>query len=79
MFSLSQQIAFDNLFRRVQNQAARQKLRNELSQGTLEVGQKINYCLQTKPEEVTIKAIGEVSDYLLITRQEEDFILFLDV
>lgn len=78
MFSLWQQTAFANLFREVQNQAVRQKLSDELSQGNLEVGQKINYCLQTYPEELSIKEINEVSKYLLITRQEEDFVLFLE-
>ena len=78
MFSLWQQTAFDNLFKEVQNQAVRQKLLDELSQGNLEVGQKINYCLQTYPEELSIKEINEVSKYLLITRQEEDFILYLE-
>lgn len=78
MFSLWQQTAFDNLFREVQNQAVRQKLSDELSQGNLEVGQKINYCLQTYSEELSIKEINEVSKYLLITRQEEDFVLFLE-
>lgn len=78
MFSLWQKTAFDNLFKEVQNQAVRQKLLDELSQGNLEVGQKINYCLQTYPEELSIKEINEVSKYLLITRQEEDFILYLE-
>lgn len=78
MFSLWQKTAFDNLFREVQNQAVRQKLLDELSQGNLEVGQKINYCLQTHPEELSVKEINEISKYLLITRQEEDFVLYLE-
>lgn len=78
MFSLGQKAGFDNFFKIVQNQAVRQKLSEELGQGTLQVGQKINYCLQTYPEELTIKDINEVSKYLVITRQEEDFILYLE-
>lgn len=77
MFSLWQQTAFDNLFREVQNQATRQKLAEELSQGNLEVGQKINYCLQTHPEELTIKSLDQENDFVLITREEEDFVLYL--
>lgn len=78
MFSLHQQTAFDNFFKVVQNRAVREKLLEELARGDLEVGQKINYCLQTHPEELTIKSINEVSEYLVITRQGEDFILYLD-
>lgn len=78
MFSLWQQTAFDNLFREVQNQATRQKLLEEMSQGTLEVGQKINYCLQSYPEELTVKGLDQENEIVYITRQEEDFVLYLN-
>lgn len=77
MFSLGQKAGFDNFFKIVQNQAVRQKLLEEMSQGTLQVGQKINYCLQTYPEQLTIKSLDLENEIVYMTRQEEDFVLFL--